>query len=203
MNVDVAGNLDADHLAPVGGAAQHKFGGDDLVLEDLPVVIHIVDKQVEGPDPLLETAFHPFPLVGGDHPRHGVERHDPLDPLVPSINGEGDALLAHREVGQAMPAFDIGGIEIGKPVGDVLVVGADGAAIGDHLIPASGLVTIKPGGGVGAAHGQHGEVPGALKPRGVGQLLCQRGPQNGKRDESRHFPHILSNSVACHAFEAP
>ena len=63
--------------------------------------------------------------------------------------------------GQAVATLDIGWIQFRKSSGDFLIVRADGPILRDHLVPPAGLVSVEPGSGVGSAHGQHGEVPGA------------------------------------------
>ena len=49
----------------------------------------------------------PVPLVGGDQPGDRVEGDDPLDPLVAAVDGEGDPLLPHRQVGHPVAALQL------------------------------------------------------------------------------------------------
>ncbi len=62
-------------------------------------MIDVVNEQVQRPDALLEPALDPVPFGGGDQPRDRVERDDALDALLAAVDGERDALLAHRQVG--------------------------------------------------------------------------------------------------------
>ena len=54
--------------------------------------------------------------AGGDQPGDRVERDDPLDPLVAAVDGEGDPLLAHRQVGDLVAAFQLVGAQLDQPL---------------------------------------------------------------------------------------
>ena len=99
MNVDVAGNLQPDAIAPVAGRPENQLGRNDPLLEDQPLVINVMNEEVQSADALLEPALDPVPFGGGDQPRDRIERDDPLDALLAAIDGERDPLLAHRQVG--------------------------------------------------------------------------------------------------------
>ena len=86
-------------------------------------MVDVVDEQVERPDPLLQPALDPVPLVGGDHPRDRVERDDPLDPLVAAVDGERDPLMPHHQVGRPVAVFQLLGAELAEPLVERGVVG--------------------------------------------------------------------------------
>ena len=110
------GHLQADALAAIARGPEDQLGRDDPVREDQPVVVDVVDEQVQGPDPLLQPALDPVPLVGGDQPGDRVERDDPLDPLVAAVDGEGDPLMPHHQVGRPVAALQLVGPELAEPV---------------------------------------------------------------------------------------
>ena len=84
VDVDVLRDPQADALAAVARGPQDQLGRDRPVAEDQAVVVDVVDEQVQRPDPLLQPALDPVPLVGGDQPGDRVERDDLLDPLAPA-----------------------------------------------------------------------------------------------------------------------
>ncbi len=81
--------------------------GDDTVFDDLLLVVNVVDKQVQGGDPLGQPPLEPVPLAGPEHPRHDVEGDDAFGPLSVPVDVEGDAQPQHRAVGRELPAFEI------------------------------------------------------------------------------------------------
>ena len=54
--------------------------GDDAGLDDLALVVDVGDELVQRADPLGEAALELAPLVGGDDPRHEVERERAVVP---------------------------------------------------------------------------------------------------------------------------
>ncbi len=53
-------------------------------------MVDVVNEQVEGRDPLLESGLDVVPLPGFDDPGNEVEGKDLLCPLLITVNGEGD-----------------------------------------------------------------------------------------------------------------
>ena len=106
----------ADALAAIARGAQDQLGRDDPIAEDQAVVVDVVDEQVQRPDPLAQPALDPVPLVGGDQAGDRVERDDPLDPLLAAVDGEGDPLVPHQEVGRAVATLQLVGPECVEPL---------------------------------------------------------------------------------------
>ena len=93
MKVLLARRVEADHLGPVTSRIQHHLFRDHAFAEDAPVVIDVVQEQVEGPDALHQAGFHHRPLRGRDRPRDQVEGEDLFDAAAVGIDREGDALV--------------------------------------------------------------------------------------------------------------
>ena len=119
-------------------------------------MVDVVDEQVQRPDPLLEPALEPVPLVAGDQPRDRVERDDPLDPLVAAVDRERDPLVPHHQVGHLVTALQLRGPERVEAVAERRVV-RPWPAVGDkHLIERHRVVASEePHAGCGIRH-QHG-----------------------------------------------
>jgi hypothetical protein len=98
VDVDIARRLEADAIAPVPGRSEDQLGGNDPVLEDEPIVVDVMNKEVQGPDPLFQAALDPVPFLGGDQPGNGIKRDDTFDALLAAVDRERDPLLAHRQV---------------------------------------------------------------------------------------------------------
>ena len=68
-DVDVARDLEADHLAAEVLTAIYDFAGNDAILEDAALVVDVLEEEVECGDALGEAAFDGGPLGGGDDAR--------------------------------------------------------------------------------------------------------------------------------------
>ena len=108
MGVDVARDVEPDHLAPEVPRAEDELGRHDPGLEDLLVVVDVVEEEVERAEPLLEAALDHLPLVGRHDPRHEVEREDPLGAGIVAVDGEADALRQEERVGDPDPLPELG-----------------------------------------------------------------------------------------------
>ena len=74
---------------------------DDLRLDDLALVVDVGDEVVERSDALREATLDLGPLVGGDDPRHQVEREWPVaDSALGGRQVEGDSLAHEQRVTQ-------------------------------------------------------------------------------------------------------
>jgi hypothetical protein len=85
------GRLDPLRGAVVSAAGQHDRAGHDAVAEDVRRAVDVGEEGLERQHPLPHSAVDQVPLVGGDHPRHQVEREGPLL----AVEGEG-----HPAVGE-------------------------------------------------------------------------------------------------------
>ena len=72
--------------------------GDDAVVQDLPLVIDVVQEQVERGDALGQAALDDVPVGGRDDARQQIVREDALGAFVAAVDGEGDALVEEGQV---------------------------------------------------------------------------------------------------------
>ena len=99
-------------------------------------MIDIVDKQVKGPDSLFEASLYLVPFVRRDDARYGIKRHDAFHTLPTAIDGEGDTLLAHRQIGQAMASFQICRLYCFQLACKFAVGEPRFTSLGHHFVPA-------------------------------------------------------------------
>ena len=125
-HVDVAVDVDAAHLAPVVPAALHQLARDDAFGEDSPLVIDVLEEQVDGGQPLREAALERPPLGRGDDARQQVEGKDPLGALLVAVDREGDALRQKGLVGLGLALAEIRGRR-GPQIVEERLGSADGA----------------------------------------------------------------------------
>ena len=92
-------DADAAHLAPVVPAAVDQVARHHAFGEDPPLVVDVLEKQVDRGQPLRQAAIERAPLGGGDDARQQVERKDALGALFVAVDGEGDALRQKGLVG--------------------------------------------------------------------------------------------------------
>jgi len=111
--VDTTGRFDADHLWQKGHVARNELDGKAAGTDDLSPVIDVVEKGVDCPDALLDTAFEAAPLPVGDQPRDDVERNQPLVGVIFAVHVEGDT-------GATKERFGLGGFA--KQLTRVLVI---------------------------------------------------------------------------------
>ena len=81
------------HFRPVVRAAAHQFARHGAVVQDMTRAVDIGQKEVQGLHALGEPAFEVVPLLGQQQARHAIDREDPLNGLVVSVHGEGNALV--------------------------------------------------------------------------------------------------------------
>ncbi len=91
MHVGVEGNVEADHRLAIAGILQDQLGRHDLIGEDFPLVVDVIQEHVQRAHALHDAGFDLVPLGRGDHPRDQVERQNPVDRGGIGIHREGDA----------------------------------------------------------------------------------------------------------------
>ena len=110
---------------------------------------------------------------------------------------EGDLVLKDGEIG-AVFRGEVGGLEIGQAVPELLVESALGgqafrAEIVEHFVQVLFLVLVQAGGGGGGGGKGEGAVNELFRKRGQflrGSLAATRGEQ-GKRKQGMEFRHSL------------
>ncbi len=96
MGVNAPGQVEPVHLWLILVVGEHQIPRHDAGGEDLTVVINVVEEHVERADPLDRALRQCPPLVGGEHPRHHVERDQALRAALAAIDQEGDAEAAEQ-----------------------------------------------------------------------------------------------------------
>jgi hypothetical protein len=79
------------HLRAVVGIADHEFGRDHAILEDLAVVIDVLEEQIERGDALDDAGFDLRPLRRRQDTRDDVEGQDAINYVTFGVDGECDA----------------------------------------------------------------------------------------------------------------
>ena len=73
-DVDVAVDAHAAHLAPVVPAAVDQLARHDALGEDASLVVDVLEKEIDGDEPLREPALERVPFVRGDDAGQQIER---------------------------------------------------------------------------------------------------------------------------------
>lgn len=122
MDVGAARQVETDHLRAVIGIADHQALGDDAILDDAPLVIDVVEKQVERPNALNDAALDRRPIRGRDDARDDVKREDAVDRILVAVNRECDAEVEQLLLGFGRPPsqrLEVAGLEGVPEAGDL------------------------------------------------------------------------------------
>src|SRR6202035_2359628 len=92
-DIYVARNLQTAHLPAELPATVNHFARDDAVGEDVALVVHIAQKQIERGDALGQAALDEGPLVVGNDARQQVVRENSLGAFIITVDGEGYPLI--------------------------------------------------------------------------------------------------------------
>src|ERR1700730_14059168 len=133
-DIYVAVDLQTAHLAAELPATVNHFARDDSVGEDVALVVHIAQKQIQRGDALGEAALYEGPLVVGNDARQQVVRKNPLGAFVITINGEGYPLIEKRHVRRVFTAANLIGGKGSKHFEHAKVMLADGIFRREHLV---------------------------------------------------------------------
>jgi hypothetical protein len=114
--------------------SRRKQKRDAAIAQDALLVINVVEKVVEGRDPLGQPAFEHLPLGARDDARDQVEGEDALNALFLPVDREGDALIQKRRVCGAAALGQGGGRECLKLFEEVSVVFARATRSREHLV---------------------------------------------------------------------
>ena len=129
---------------------QHVFPGDASRGNDLAGGVDVVQKGVEGADPLGAALGHAVPLVAVDHPGDHVEGDDAFVGVAVVVDAEGGARVEQGALGGPLPdaqvavghlrdtLHDLGGPAAGDPLGIdqfvVEAVGPVGTEVHGHVL---------------------------------------------------------------------
>ena len=116
MREDAFGRLDVGDRGGELRIAQHQFGWDDPVVQNLAPAIDVEQEGVDRVDPLFQPTRQMVPFGGAEHARQDVERDDPLGRLLLAVHREGDADLAKGGFGGVLAAAKLVGRGRGDPV---------------------------------------------------------------------------------------
>jgi hypothetical protein len=107
VDVGAAGHVEADHLRPVVGIAEHERARHHAVLQDALLMIDVVEEEVERGDALDHARLDVLPLRRRQHARDHVEWQDAVDSVLLGIDGEGDAQIEQLVLGVAGAAAQL------------------------------------------------------------------------------------------------
>jgi len=153
VGVDLARGNDVSEFSAIFLSGEDEFPGDDALMEHLLVGVDILEEKVDGGDPLDQTPFEFFPLLGGDDSGDEVEGKDPLFAVFGAVNVEGDSLIPEGDVLEHFAAFELAGIHGSEAVDDGVVVSSRGRRGIERF--------IKTGRGVTPMHCRKGEIVSA------------------------------------------
>lgn len=142
MRVCVVRQLDAVDLAPEGRIPQHERTRDRAIGKDLGLVVDVSQEEVKGADPLDQPRFDQRPLHRRDHAREEIEGKGALGARFVAVDGERDALVAEREVGERAAAAELDRGQRLDAVDDVGVVRARRAVRLEHLVEEAHRVVV-------------------------------------------------------------
>ena len=134
MRIDAAGEIDAHHLGPVLRIAEHALGGDHAGTQDRLRMVDVGEEQVERAHALDETGFEPPPFIGGNDPRHQVERDQAFGARVLAVHRERDADAVECALRLLALVRDAFGRRALQPVGERTVVRPDAAVGKTHFV---------------------------------------------------------------------
>src|SRR5207342_672472 len=116
---------------------------------DLPVsddslfAVDVVQEEVERAHPLDQATLESIPLRAGNHARDQVEREDPLEPLLLSVDREADPLVHERELDRVPPLLELLEAEPAELDGESTIVRSRGSGRREHLVvERSGIVGL-------------------------------------------------------------
>jgi hypothetical protein len=166
---DSFGRVQADALMAKRLPAVDDMLGDDAVLQDSAIVIDVVQEEIEGFDPLFQTAFDRGPFVAVNDAGDNVEGEDSLGAVLVPVNREGDPHLEKGFLGRRLPAKEFSFRERFNPLQQNAGGRPSRAGLGvgrtllKHFIPEPvGLVSIE----------SHGSVPSVEMGSTVGAIFA-------------------------------
>ena len=107
MAPDPIRRIESDAGRTEAAGRLNNLARNDPVFDDLLVVVHIVEKQVERLDALLEAAFDPFPLRRLHHARQHVKRPDFFGRSLIAIDIKGNAHMEQGAFGGLLAAVHL------------------------------------------------------------------------------------------------
>ena len=116
------GHVQPAHLPAVVLAAVDQVEGHDLVGQNLPLVVDVVEEEVERRDTLDQPALHRLPFRGGDDARQQVVGEDAFGAPRVAVDGEGDALVEEGEIGGLLAGVQLRGRQLQEPFVEELVL---------------------------------------------------------------------------------
>ena len=134
VDVDVARHAHADHLAPEMPAGVDDAAGNHAVPDDLPLVIDVLEEEIEGGDALRQAALDGVPVTGRDDARQQIVGEDALGRLVAAVDGEGDALVEEGQVRLLLAAQQLLGRQLQQLLVQLAVVTARLRLAVEHLV---------------------------------------------------------------------
>ena len=132
------------HLRAIVGTPVHDLGGNDPVGHDTRVAVHVLQKQVQGFQPLGQSGVQKVPLGFGQQAGDAVHGDDALFGFFIAVHGEGDAFVGE---GPGDPFLDAGQLlvrKIDQSIAQPPAVGARRAVRQEHLIKDALVEVVVP-----------------------------------------------------------
>ena len=108
--------------------------GNHAVLDDLPLVIDVLEEQIERGDALRQAALDDVPVTGRHDARQQIVREDALGRLVAAVDREGDALVEEGQVRLLLAAQQLLGRQLQQLLVQLAVVTARLRLAVEHLV---------------------------------------------------------------------
>jgi len=98
MHIDITRHVNAHDFPSEIFCPENVRRWDDAVFKDFLLMVNILQKQIEGNNPLFEPPFEKVPFRGRNDSRNKIKGHDALGSKVIAVNGEGDSCPHERQV---------------------------------------------------------------------------------------------------------
>ncbi len=107
VDAHAPGRTDPAQPGQIVSRGEHQLLGNAAFGEDELLAVHVVEEEREGPDALDQAALELRPVGRRDGPREQAEGEDLLRPALIVEDGEGDALVEQRQLGQRLAAAEL------------------------------------------------------------------------------------------------
>ncbi len=135
---------DAVGRALVSVRAPDEPFGDDAVAYRLGIAdIEVVEEEIQRLGALDETGLHHAPFGSRDDARYEIDGPRAFRALVAAVDGEGDAEVAERRVGEASALVEIGRAQRIEAVDQLAIVGTHAVGVEDLAEGRSLVVPVE------------------------------------------------------------
>ena len=115
MGIDIAAHIDALHFRAVNRIVQNLFGGNDAVFQNFLIVVDVMQKGIQGANPLATAIGNGLPFGRGQNAGDGIKRDQALGAVFVAIYGKGNAQSSEQLIGFIVFAMQKFGTDSFKP----------------------------------------------------------------------------------------